>query len=131
MDGHYNLNRTGGLVLITVNLILGILNYMRDSNNLPKAISHKKLSSLLINAHKDRFSSIGEDDLIEMEQQEFTELLENWEENTKNIKNKVSSKNKNLLENKSSNALMALGAMEVHLNMALQALKVFINDKKE
>jgi len=104
---------------------------MRDSNNLPKAISHKKLSSLLINAHKDRFSPISEDDLIDIEQQEFTELLENWEENTKNILNKVSSKNKNMLENKSSNSIMALGAMEVHLNMALQALKVFINDKKE
>ena len=104
---------------------------MRDSNNLPQAISHKKLSSLLINAHKDRFSSNGEDDLIGIEQQEFTDLLENWEKNTKNILNKVSSKNKNILENKSSNSIMALGAMEVHLNMAMQALKVFINDKKE
>jgi len=45
--------------------------------------------------------------------------------------NKISSNNKNILENKSSNSVMALGAMEVHLNMALQALKVFINDKKE
>ena len=104
---------------------------MSNSNNLPKAISHKKLSSLLINAHKDRFSSIGEDNPIKIEQQEFTELLENWEESTKNIINKVSSKNKNILENKSNNSIMALGAMEVHLNMALQALKVFINDKKE
>ena len=104
---------------------------MRDSNNLPKAISHKKLSSLLINAHKDNFSSVGENNLIEIEQQEFRELLDNWEENTKNIINKVSSKNKNILENKSSNSIMALGAMEVHLNMAMQALKVFINDKKE
>ena len=104
---------------------------MRDPNNLPKAISHKKLSSLLINAHKDRFASIDEDDSIEIEKKEFTELLENWEENTKKIINKVSSKNKNILENKSSNSIMALGAMEVHLNMALQALKVFINDKKE
>jgi len=104
---------------------------MRDSNNLPKAISHKELSSLLINAHKDKFSSISEDNVIEIEQQQFTELLKNWEKNTKNIINKVSSKNKNILENKSSNSIMALGAMEVHLNMALQALKVFINDKKE
>ena len=104
---------------------------MRDSNNLPKAISHKKLSSLLVNAHKDRFSSMGDDKVIDIEQQEFSELLENWEENTKNILNKVSSKNKNILENKSSNSVMALGAMEVHLNMALQALKVFINNKKE
>ena len=104
---------------------------MSDSNNLPKAISHKKLSSLLINAHKDRFSSIGKNNEIETEQQEFAELLENWEESTRNIINKVSSKNKNILENKSSNSIMALGAMEVHLNMALQALKVFINDNKE
>ncbi len=103
---------------------------MGETNRLPKAISHKKLSSLLNNAQKDRFSSIG-DDTFEIEQQEFTELLENWEESTKNIINKVSSKDKTLLKNKSSNSIMALGAMEVHLNMALQALKVFINDKKE
>ena len=104
---------------------------MGDSNSLPKAISHKKLTSLLTKAHKDRFSSTGDDNVIEIEQQQFTELLENWEENTKNILNKVSSKNKNILENKSSNSIMALGAMEVHLNMALQALKVFMNDNKE
>ncbi len=104
---------------------------MGKSDNLPKAISHKKLSSLLINAQKDRFSSLWEDDTTEIEQQEFTELLEIWEENTKNIINKVSSKNKTLLKNKSSNSVMALGAMEVHLNMALQALKVFISDTKE
>ena len=103
---------------------------MGDSNNLPKAISHKKLSSLLINAHKDKFI-MGEDNSLEIEQQEFKDLIENWEENTKNILNKVSSKNKNILKNKSSNSIMALGAMEVHLNMALQALKVFINDSKE
>ena len=104
---------------------------MSDSNNLPKAISHKKLSSLLINAHKDKLSFNHEDDLIEIEHQEFTELLNNWEENTKNIINKVSSKNATILKNKSNNSIMALGAMEVHLNMALQALKVFISDTKE
>ena len=103
---------------------------MRDSNNLPKAISHKKLSSLLTKAQKDRFSFLGQNETSEVEQQEFNELLENWEENTKNIINKVSSEDKTLLKNKSSNSIMALGAMEVHLNMALQALKVFINDTK-
>ena len=104
---------------------------MRESDNLPKAISHKKLSSLLINAKKDIFFSLGEGEIIETEQQKFTESLENWEENTKNILKEVSSKDKNLLQNKSSNSIMALGAMEVHLNMALQALKIFINDTKE
>ena len=38
---------------------------------------------------------------------------------------------KNLLKDKSSNSLMALGAMEVHLNMALQALNVFNKDSQE
>ena len=103
---------------------------MRDSNNLPKAISHKKLSSLLLNAKKDRFSSLNGED-IEIEQQEFTKLLKDWDENTRNVLNKISSKDKNLLKNKSSNSIMALGAMEVHLNMALQALKVFLDDAKQ
>ena len=104
---------------------------MRESNNLPKAISHKKLSSLLINAQKDILTSLGEDDTIEIEQQEFSKLLENWEEITKKIINKVSSQEKTFLKNKSSNSIMALGAMEVHLNMAQQALKVFKNDTKK
>ena len=104
---------------------------MKNPDKLPKAISHKELSSLLINAHKDRYFSPSEEEQVNIEQQEFTELLKNWEENTKNIINKVSSKDQTLIENKSSNSIMALGAMEVHLNMALQALKVFINDTKE
>ena len=104
---------------------------MSNSNNLPKAISHKKLSYLLMNAHKDRFSSHGEDEVLEIEQQEFNDLLENWKENTNNIINKISSKNETILKNKSNNSIKALGAMEVHLNMALQALKVFINDTKK
>ena len=102
---------------------------MGNSNNLPKAISHKKLSSLLLNAKKDKFSS--EDDLSNIEQQEFVESLKNWDKNTVDLLQKISSKNKNLLDKKSSNAIMALGAMEVHLNMALQALKVFMKDTKD
>ena len=103
---------------------------MSNSNDLPKAISHKKLSSLLINAHKDRSCSCNEE-LIDIENQEFTELLESWEENTKNIINKISSKNETILKNKSNNSIKAIGAMEVHLNMALQALKIFINDTND
>tara|TARA_Y100000589_G_scaffold87097_1_gene81137 strand:+ start:1490 stop:1798 length:309 start_codon:yes stop_codon:yes gene_type:complete len=102
---------------------------MGNSNNLPKAISHKKLSSLLLNAQKDRFSS--EDDLSNIEQEEFLESLKNWDKNTVNLLQKISSKNEKLLDKKSSNAIMALGAMEVHLNMALQALKVFMKDKND
>tara|TARA_Y100000589_G_scaffold172388_1_gene163643 strand:- start:2177 stop:2491 length:315 start_codon:yes stop_codon:yes gene_type:complete len=104
---------------------------MSESNNLPKAISHKKLSSLLLNAQKERFSFLEEKDKITIEQEEFLELLKDWKVNTKNILNKLSHKDKTLLDNKSNNSIMALGAMEVHLNMALQALKVFMDDTKE
>ena len=102
---------------------------MGNSNNLPKAISHKKLSSLMLNAKKDKFSS--KDDLSNIELQEFEESLKNWDKNTVNLLQKISSKNKKLLDKKSTNAIMALGAMEVHLNMALQALKVFMKDTKD
>ena len=39
--------------------------------------------------------------------------------------NELSKRKEHLLKDKSPNSLIALGAMEVHLNMALQALNAF------
>ena len=98
---------------------------MNESNNLPQAISHKKLSLLLSNAQKDIFASSEESEQhIKLQDELFAEL-ENWELTTKSLIKKISSRNENYLQGKSSNSLMALGAMEVHLNMALQALQGF------
>ena len=41
------------------------------------------------------------------------------------IRDRLSKRKENLLKDKSPNSLIALGAMEVHLNMALQALNAF------
>ena len=101
---------------------------MNDSNNLPPAISHKKLSFLLLKAQKDKFASSEESDQFRKLQDEFLEELDNWELSTKSLLKKISRKNEKYLEDKSSNSLMALGAMEVHLNMALQALQGFKKD---
>ncbi len=52
---------------------------MSESNNLPQAISHKKLSSLMLKAQKDSFFS---DELAEIEspeKREFEELINNWD----------------------------------------------------
>jgi len=52
---------------------------MSESNNLPQAISHKKLSYLMLKAQKD---SLFSDELAEIEsseQREFEELINNWE----------------------------------------------------
>jgi hypothetical protein len=101
---------------------------MSESNNLPQAISHKKLTYLMLNAQKDLNASDDKKNTESLEKQEFDELINNWEIVTKNFIKTISKRNKNLLKNKSSNSLIALGAMEVHLNMALQALNAFKKD---
>ena len=101
---------------------------MSESNNLPQAISHKKLTYLMLNAQKDLnppYDNINTDSL---EKQEFDELINTWETVTKDVIKTITKRNKNLLKDKSSNSLIALGAMEVHLNMAIQALNAFKKD---
>ena len=101
---------------------------MKESNKLPPAISHKRLSLLLLKAQKDKFSNFDESEQNTKLQDELIADLDNWETSTKSLLKKISSRNEKYLENKSSNSLMALGAMEVHLNMALQALQGFKRD---
>ena len=101
---------------------------MNESNKLPQAISHKKLSFLLMNAQKDIFSNSEDIDRNTKLQDELLEELDKWELSTKSLLKKISSRNEKFLQKKSSNSLMALGAMEVHLNMALQALQAFKKD---
>ena len=104
---------------------------MDDSNKLPQAISHKKLSFLLMNAQKDKFVSSEDNEQDTKLQDELVDELDNWELSTKSLLKKISIRNKKFLQDKSSDSLMALGAMEVHLNMALQALQAFKKDKKD
>ena len=101
---------------------------MKEPNKLPQAISHKKLSFLLLNAQKDKFASLDGTDGDSKLQDELLEELDNWELSTKSLLKKISNRNEKFLQDKSSNSLMALGAMEVHLNMALQALQGFKKD---
>ncbi len=101
---------------------------MSESNNLPQAISHKKLTYLMLNAQKDLNASDDKKNSHSLEKQEFDELINSWEKVTKDVMKTISKRNKNLLKDKSSNSLIALGAMEVHINMALQALNAFKKD---
>ena len=104
---------------------------MSESNNLPQAISHKKLTYLMLNAQKDLNASDDKNNPDSSEKREFDELINNWEIVTKEVIKTISKRNKNLLKDKSSNSLIALGAMEVHLNMALQALNAFKKDSQD
>ena len=101
---------------------------MNESNKLPQAISHKQLSFLLLNAQKDQFSNSEETEQYNKLHDELIAELDDWQLSTKSLLKKISSRNEKHLKDKSPNALMALGAMEVHLNMALQALQGFKKD---
>ena len=104
---------------------------MSDTNNLPQAISHKKLTYLMLHAQKEQHSSDNTINTNDLEKIEFNELINNWEIVTKDVIKTISKREKNLLKDKSSNSLMALGAMEVHLNMALQALNTFNKESQD
>ena len=104
---------------------------MSESNNLPQSISHKKLSYLMLNAQKDVSCSDELGNIDDTEKREFNDLIINWENITKDVIKTISKRNKNILNDKSSNSLIALGAMEVHLNMALQALNAFNKESEE
>ena len=104
---------------------------MSESNNLPQAISHKKLTYLMLHAQKELQASGDTKNTDNSEKIEFDKLINDWEEVTKDVIKTISNRNKNLLQDKSSNSLMALGAMEVHLNMALQALNAFNKDSQD
>ena len=104
---------------------------MSESNNLPQAIGHKKLTNLMLHAQKE-FNSFDEINIKDnLEKREFEELITDFEKVTKDVIKTISKRNENLLKDKSPNSLIALGAMEVHLNMALQALNAFNKDSKE
>ena len=104
---------------------------MSESNKLPQAISHKKLTHLMLHAQKELYTSDEPKNSDSIEKREFDGLLNDWEVLTKDLIKTISKRNKNLLKDKSSNSLMALGAMEVHLNMALQALYASHKESKE
>ena len=85
----------------------------------------------MLNAQKDVSFSDDLGNIDDTEKREFNDLISNWENITKDVIKTISKRNKNLLNDKSSNSLIALGAMEVHLNMALQALNAFNKDSEE
>jgi len=100
---------------------------MSDSSNLPQSISHKKLSFLMMNAPKDK-SNDFKNNIKNSEQDAFNTQIKDFENISKQLLKKISSINEDNLEGKSKKAIMALGALEVHLNMAFQALNAYKND---
>ncbi len=79
----------------------------------------------MLKAQKDSYFSDELAEIESLEKREFDDLIKNWEASTKKVINELSKRKENLLKDKTPNSLIALGAMEVYLNMALQALNAY------
>ena len=88
---------------------------------IPESISHKMLNALINNAKKE--SKFPEDGNSNSSNIEFEELLLSWEKLSESVIKKLNDCNFNFKNKQSPKALMALGAMEVHINLAIKALK--------
>tara|TARA_Y100001968_G_C19433062_1_gene758107 strand:- start:1283 stop:1579 length:297 start_codon:yes stop_codon:yes gene_type:complete len=98
---------------------------MNEFKGIPSELSYKQLSQLLTKAHKDILvENINSDHDTKLE-----ELMGQWTRISQEVISILGSKKNYLVEGKSPKSLMALGAMEVHLNMAIQALKA--SEKEE
>lgn len=95
---------------------------MQEFNQIPTSISHKTLNALFIKAKKDLSSNDISAGPELSQKEEFNQLVTTWQKLSKELLTQLDKNKKSLTENKGPNSLMALGAMEVHLNMALQAL---------
>ena len=87
----------------------------------PKSISYKQLNSLLTNARKQPVNFQEPTNIISKEQKAFNELITDWQNLSQELLNQLSTKHNYLVEERSSQSIMALGALEAHLKMAIHA----------
>tara|TARA_B100000700_G_C15012435_1_gene841645 strand:+ start:1742 stop:2017 length:276 start_codon:yes stop_codon:yes gene_type:complete len=87
-------------------------------------MSHKELTSLLSIAKKGKGEFIEEDSESTKLQNEFNDLLQEWERQTQLILSSLKRNNSLITEGRSSKSIMALGAFETHLNLAMHSKKV-------
>ena len=96
---------------------------MNDSNPLPDSISHKKLNSLLISSQKEQLHSNSSKYFFQEEKDAFQQRLMKWSTLSQELLIELNKKNEYIIEGRSPKSLMALGAFEAHLNMAINAHK--------
>lgn len=89
----------------------------------PESISHKKLKKLFSHAKKDLTGTAADYSPSTVEKERLEKLLFTWATASKELLEGLREENSSLSELKGANSLLALGAMEAHINMALQALK--------
>ena len=111
----------GGTSVGTVDRIDSVAEIIKNASKSNKIVVVVSAMGGETNRLVDLAKAFGDDP----DKREFDDLINNWEVSTKKLIDELSKRKENLLKDKSPNSLIALGAMEVHLNMALQALNAF------
>ncbi|KGG18069.1 MULTISPECIES: hypothetical protein [unclassified Prochlorococcus] len=89
----------------------------------PESISYKKLNSLLTDAKPDLTGSSSYCQGSIDKEESFQRLVVNWSSASKDLLDSLGEFENSIVKSKGSRSLLALGAMEAHIKMALQALK--------
>ncbi len=96
---------------------------LSDFSSVPNQISHKDLNSLLLSAFKESQSNNNDDAQTEnlTQKEQLESLLLEWSHISNQVVQIIKKKNPSIINNLNSRQAMALGALEVHLSMAIQA----------
>ena len=96
---------------------------MKEFKSLPSAISHKELKKLFSVAHQEQFEAINDSNQDSEEKHAFQQLIINWKTLSEELLLILKRKESFLSDGKDHRSIMALGALEAHLNMAIHAQK--------
>ena len=101
---------------------------MSNIKPFPEYISHKKLKSLLSQAPQDTANSDANLNTSEESENKLNDYIKSWRSSSELLIEHLRQDVNILGANKSSKSILALGAMEAHINMAIQALKGYESD---
>ena len=101
---------------------------MAEFNPLPGSISHKQLKALQAKAQKETNADDHPPEKSQEDGEFLKESLKKWAELSNEVIKNLSAGVKSLEKDKAPNEVMALGALEAHLKMALRAYKASKTD---
>ena len=96
---------------------------MSDLNQLPESISHKQLSALLKTARQNSITPEISRDVLNQNQEAFNKLLTIWASLSEQLLTELNHKYDSIIQGRKPKSLMALGAFQAHLKLAVQAQK--------
>jgi len=107
-----------------------VIKILSNIKPFPEYISHKKLKSLLSKAPQGIQTSGENISDYEGQEEELNNYLKKWMNSSQLLIEHLRQDNNNLGAHKNSKSILALGAMEAHINMAIQALKGYESESK-